>query len=132
MTRSSSGDKMAVREVSPLAAAELNSYGHLDPEHGGCGMSIVARFSPMNLTREKYDEVVRRLEQAGQWPNPQGLELHVLFGSEGDLRVSEIWDSQESLQAYMEKVFPIMDEVGIELDGEPEIFEVHNIAKRQS
>jgi hypothetical protein len=94
-------------------------------------MSIVARFSPMNLTKAKYDEVVRRLEQAGQWPNPQGLELHVLFGSEGDLRVSEIWDSQESLQAYMEKVFPIMDEIGIELAAEPEIFEAHNIVKRQ-
>jgi hypothetical protein len=94
-------------------------------------MSIVARFSPMNLTRDKYDEVVRRLEQAGQWPNPQGLELHVLFGSEGDLRVSEIWDSQESLQAFMENVFPIMDEIGIELSAEPEIFEAHNIVKRQ-
>jgi hypothetical protein len=93
-------------------------------------MSIVARFSPMNLTRDKYNEVVRRLEQAGQWPNPQGLELHVLFGSEGDLRVSEIWDSPESLQANMEKVSPIMDEVGIELASEPEIFEVHNISKR--
>jgi hypothetical protein len=94
-------------------------------------MSIVARFSPMNLTKAKYDEVVRRLEQAGQWPNPQGLELHVLFGSEGDLRVSEIWDSQESLQANMEKVFPIMDEIGIEFAAEPEIFEAHNIVKRQ-
>ena len=93
-------------------------------------MSIVARFAPMNLTREKYDEVVRRLEQAGQWPNPQGLELHVLFGSEGDLRVSEIWDSQESLESYGEKVFPIMDELGIALSGEPEIFEVQNLVKR--
>jgi hypothetical protein len=73
---------------------------------------------------------VRRLEQAGQWPNPQGLELHVLFGSEGDLRVSEIWDSQESLQAIMEKVSPIMDEVGIAFSAEPEVFEVHNLVKR--
>lgn len=94
-------------------------------------MSIVARFSPINLTKDKYDEVVRRLEQAGQWPNPQGLDLHVLFGSEGDLRVSEIWDSQESLQAFMEKVSPIMDEIGIELSAEPEILEAHNIIKRQ-
>lgn len=93
-------------------------------------MSIVARFSPKNVTREKYDEVIRRLEQAGQWPNPPGLEIHVLFGSDGDLKVSEIWDSQESLQAFMEKVFPIMDELGIELAGEPEFFEVHNLVKR--
>ena len=93
-------------------------------------MSIVARFSPANLTREKYDEVVRRLEQAGEWPHPPGLEVHVLFGSEGKLRVSEIWDSRESLEGFGEKVFPIMDEVGIELASEPEIFEVHNIIKR--
>ena len=93
-------------------------------------MSIVVRFSPANLTRQKYDEVVRRLEQAGQWPNPPGMELHVLFGEEGNLRVSEIWDSQDSLQAVMEKVSPIMDEVGIELASEPEIFEVHNLVKR--
>jgi quinol monooxygenase YgiN len=93
-------------------------------------MSIVVRFNPVNLTRQKYDEVVRRFEQAGHWPNPQGLEFHVLFGSEGDLRVSEVWDSQESMQASGEKVFPVMDEVGIELASEPEIFEVHNIVKR--
>ena len=92
-------------------------------------MSIVVRFNPVNVTKQKYNEVVRRLEQAGQWPDPPGLELHVLFGSEEDLRVSEIWDSQESLQAFGEKVFPIMDEVGIELAGEPEIFEVHNLVK---
>jgi hypothetical protein len=94
-------------------------------------MSIVARFSPTNLTRAKYDEVVRRLEQAGQWPNPPGMEFHVLFGEEGNLRVSEIWDSQESLQAVMEKVSPIMEEIGIEFAAEPEIFEAHNIVKRQ-
>jgi hypothetical protein len=93
-------------------------------------MSIVVRFSPVNVTRQKYDEVIRRLEKAGQWPQPAGLELHVLFGEDGNLRVSEIWDSQESLQAFGEKVFPIMDEVGIELAGEPEIFEVHNLVKR--
>ena len=38
-------------------------------------MSIVVRFNPTNVTREKYDESVRRLEQAGLWPNPAGLEL---------------------------------------------------------
>ena len=93
-------------------------------------MSIVVRFNPKNVTREKYDEVVRRLEQAGEWPNPPGLEFHVLYGSEGELRVSEIWDSRESLEAYSESIFPIMGEVGIEMASEPEIYEVQNIAKR--
>jgi len=43
-------------------------------------MSIVVRFNPKNVTREKYDEVSRRLEQAGEWPHPPGLDFHVLYG----------------------------------------------------
>jgi quinol monooxygenase YgiN len=92
-------------------------------------VSIVVRFNPKDVTRAKYDEVVRRLEDAGEWPNPAGLEFHVLYGSEGSLRVSEIWDSHENLEAYFRKISPIMNEVGIEMAGEPEIFEVQNIVK---
>lgn len=92
-------------------------------------MSIVVRFSPANLTPEKYDETVRRLEEAAIWP-PDGLEYHVLFGSEGNLRVSEIWDSREQLDAFGERLMPILADVGIEFSGGPEIFEVHNIVKR--
>jgi hypothetical protein len=92
-------------------------------------MSIVVRFNPSNVTREKYDESVRRLEAAGQWP-PDGLEYHVLFGSEGNLRVSEIWDSREQFQAFGERLMPILSDIGIEFSGEPEIFEAHNIIKR--
>ena len=92
-------------------------------------MSIVVRFNPTNLTTGKYDESVRRLEEAGTWP-PDGLEYHVFFGSEGNLRVSEIWDSQEQLQAFGERLMPILADVGIEFSGDPEIFEVHNIVKR--
>jgi hypothetical protein len=93
-------------------------------------MSIVVRFSPANLDREKYDESVRRLEQAGLWPNPAGLEVHVLFGNEGNMRVSEIWDSREQLEAFGEKLMPILADIGIEFSAEPEVFEVHNLAKR--
>jgi hypothetical protein len=92
-------------------------------------VSIVVRFNPAGLTRETYDESVRRLEQAGLWPNPAGMEVHVLFGDEGNLRVSEIWDSEEQLQAFGEKLMPILADIGIEV-SEPEIFEVHNLVKR--
>jgi hypothetical protein len=74
-------------------------------------------------------EVIRRLEAAGEWPHPPGLEFHVLYGAEGSC-ASEIWDSPESLEAYFQKVGPIMNEVGIEMASEPEVFEVHNLVKR--
>jgi len=92
-------------------------------------MSIVVRFHPTNVTQEKYEESLRRLEESGEWP-PNGLELHVLFGSEDDLKVSEIWDSEEQLRAFGERLMPILDEVGIEFSGPPDVFEVHNLITR--
>ncbi|HLY85152.1 MAG TPA: hypothetical protein VKO84_01380 [Gaiellaceae bacterium] len=92
-------------------------------------MSIVVRFSPANLTAEKYDKSVQRLEAEGLWP-ADGCDYHVCFGSDGNLKVSEIWDSREQLEAFGEKLMPILSEAGIEFSGEPEIFEVHNTYKR--
>lgn len=92
-------------------------------------MSIVARFNPTNLTTGRYDESIRRLKEAGAWP-PEGLDYHVFFGSEGSLRVSEIWDSREQMDAFGERLMPILADVGIEFSGPPEIFEVRNIVKR--
>ncbi len=92
-------------------------------------MSIVVRFKPTNVTREKYDESLRRIKDAGEWP-PDGMDYHVLFGSADDLRVSEIWDSREQFQAFGERLMPILTDIGIEFSGEPEIFEVSNIVKR--
>ena len=93
-------------------------------------MSILARFKNTNLTTEKYDEANRRLEEAGLWPDPDGLEYHVFFGPEENLRVSEVWESREQLDAFGERLMPILTDVGIEFSDEPEIFEVHNIVKR--
>ena len=69
-------------------------------------MSIVVRFHPTNVTKEKYDESLRRMEQAGIWPDPPGLEVHVLFGSEDSLTVSEIWSSREEFQTYVRSSCP--------------------------
>ena len=92
-------------------------------------MSIVVRYQPTGLTREQYDDVTRRMQQAGNWP-PDGLDMHVLFGSEGDLRVSEIWDSEEQWRAFLEQITPVIDEVGVQQAGEPEVFEVHELEER--
>jgi hypothetical protein len=92
-------------------------------------MSIVVRFQPTSLTSQQYDESLRRLEEGGGFP-PEGLDYHVCFGSEGNLRVSEVWDSREQLESFGERLMPLLADVGIEFSGEPEIFEVRNIVKR--
>jgi hypothetical protein len=93
-------------------------------------MSIVVRFAPTGMTAEKYDEAVQRHEGAGIDLPPDGMEFHVCFGPEGNLRVSEIWDSREQLQAYGERLMPLLADVGIQFSGEPEILDVHRIVKR--
>ena len=92
-------------------------------------MSVVVRFKPKGLTAEKYDETIRRLEEAGALP-PDGCDYHICFGTDGDLHVSEIWDSREQLQAFGEVLMPILTASGIEFAGEPEILEIHNSIKR--
>ena len=91
-------------------------------------MSIVVRFAPASLTREQYDESVRRLEQSGDFP-PNGMDYHVCFGSAGNLRVSEIWDSREQWEAFGERLMPVLADIGIQ-PGEPDVFAVHNIERR--
>ena len=93
-------------------------------------MSIVVRFTPQNLTAENYDASTQKLEEAGVEFPPEGMEFHVCFGSDGDLRVSEVWDSKEQFEAFGEKLMPVLSEAGIEFSGEPEVFEVHNLEKR--
>jgi hypothetical protein len=91
-------------------------------------MSVLIRFAPASLTAAQYDESIRKLEAAGDFP-PDGLDYHLCFGSEGSLRVSEIWDSKEQLEAFGERLMPVLAEVGIE-PGEPEVMPVHNVVKR--
>ena len=91
-------------------------------------MSVLIRFAPAAMTAAEYDETVRKMEASGDFP-PDGMDYHVCFGSEGSLRVSEIWDSKEQLDAFGERLMPVLAEVGIE-PGTPELLEIHNIVKR--
>jgi hypothetical protein len=87
-------------------------------------MSIVVRFPPSNVSKEQYDSVRGELDGSGDWP-PDGCQLHVCFGPEDDIRVSEVWESAEKFQAFGEKLQPRLGEAGIQISGEPEVFEVH-------
>jgi hypothetical protein len=92
-------------------------------------MSVLARFAPQSGTIEQYDETISKLSAGGDFP-PDGLELHVCFvGSDGKFRVSEIWDSDDKMQAFGERLMPLLAEIGIDA-GEPEFFEIHNVIRR--
>jgi len=72
---------------------------------------------------------MRKLDKSGDWL-PDGLEYHVAFGTNGNVRVSEIWDSKEQFDAFGKRLMPLLEESGIELSEPPELIEIHNIEKR--
>ena len=86
-------------------------------------MSILVRFAPSSLTAEQYRSVLDRVKDSGEF---SACEYHVCFGSEGNLRVSEIWSSREQFDKFAEILMPAISEAGIQ-GGEPEFFDVFNI-----
>jgi hypothetical protein len=91
-------------------------------------VSVLIRFSPPSLTADQYDAAVRRLTEDGVFP-AEGLDYEICYGSDGNLKVSQVWDTQEQLEAFGARLQPILAELGIN-PGEPEILEVHNIINR--
>jgi hypothetical protein len=90
-------------------------------------MSIVVRYKPVGMTKAQYDEVVRRFQEQAGDAEIDGFEYHVCFGDDGNLLVSEIFASREAWEAYTEQLYPIIDAVGIDRGGEPDVLEIHNI-----
>lgn len=89
-------------------------------------MSVLFRFHPSGMTRQQYDQVSSSLQEQGFWP-PDGLQLHVMFGEDGDLRVSEIWDSEEKQRTFSEHLMPTLQNAGVQFTGGPETFQVHEL-----
>jgi hypothetical protein len=86
-------------------------------------MSMVVSYPPSNVTRQQYDTVRNALTESGDWP-ADGCQVHVLFGDESNVRVTEVWESREKLDAFGDRLRPLMEEAGIQLSGEPEVSEV--------
>lgn len=77
------------------------------------------------MSADKYDEVLTRLEAAGQG-SPAGRTYHVAFPGENGLEVIDVWDSQETFDAFGATLMPILGELGID-PGQPMISPVHNV-----
>jgi hypothetical protein len=94
-------------------------------------MAILIRFAPSGLTSEQYNSVGKKLEGAGVWP-PDGLLAHVCFGSSGNLRVSEVWESRQQQEQFAEHLMPLLQEENVDLTGEPEILDVEGYFMREA
>jgi hypothetical protein len=88
-------------------------------------MALGFYFAPQSFSREQYDEVIRRLDEAGAG-SPPGRSYHYAFSGDGGLHVFDVWDSQESFDKFGETLIPIMAELGTD-PGEPQVAEIYNV-----
>jgi hypothetical protein len=90
-------------------------------------MPILIRYTPSSLTREQYDKVTEILQENGPDGPAPPLQLHVMFGEGSDLRVSEIWESEEAWQqAWDSGLKAALETAGVEV-SEPDKFPVHEV-----
>jgi hypothetical protein len=87
-------------------------------------MALTIVFTPKNFTVAKYEEVLRRLNAAGMG-SPSGRLYHTCFGPKEQLRVVDVWASQEQFEAFGAVLMPIMAAAGAEV-GVPDIQPQHN------
>jgi hypothetical protein len=94
-------------------------------------MPILVRYAPPGATKAQYDQVSEKVLTTLQWP-PEGLLVHVAFDIDGELRVSEVWESRETLEAFQQGLMPLLQEAGIDVESnEPEFFDVHAMETRE-
>ncbi len=85
---------------------------------------IAVYVKPETLTIDNYNKARKDLEASGA--NVEGRKHHSCFGEDGQLMVFEIWDSQESYDAFGKFLGPVLQEIGI-VPSSMDIMEVVNL-----
>jgi len=75
-------------------------------------MAIVVRFEVSGMSEEKYREVLRRLEAAGEGA-PAGRLRHIAFGDPDNLQVIDEYDQPSSFERFGQRLVPILQELDI-------------------
>ena len=87
-------------------------------------MSIVMMMQWPGVTLEEYDKV--RAIVRFDVDAPAGGAFHVAAAGEDGLRRSDVWDSAEQFQAFVEtRLMPGVAQVGIHTEPKVEILPVH-------
>ena len=81
-------------------------------------MAIVVRFEGSGMNSEKYEEVLRRLEAAGEGA-PAGRLRHIAFGDPENLQVIDEYDDPTSFERLGQTLVPILAEMGIAVTPVP-------------
>lgn len=88
-------------------------------------MTLAIHFHPKSLTTEQYDRAITELAALGA-DRPTGRSHHSCFGTDDDLMIYEVWESQQAFEEYGKVLVPVLTQIGID-PGAPDAMPVHNI-----
>ena len=90
-------------------------------------MAILMIFDESEGKLAQYDEVIKKLEAAGQG-NPPGRLSHVAARNGDGYLVVDVWESQEAFDRFAQTLMPLLERSGGVI-GQPQIYPVHNTIK---
>lgn len=93
----------------------------------GDRMALGFYITAKGFTQERYDTTLVQLEEAGVGA-PDGRISHVALETDGEIRVFDVWESQEAFDAFGVTLLPILAAAGVEMN-EPMVARVHNEIK---
>ncbi len=89
-------------------------------------MPIVMNMQWPGVTRGQYDQALAQVRWETE--TPKGAKFHVASFDDKGLRVTDVWDSAEEFNQFVEqRLMPGVQKVGIAGQPEVEIIEVHRI-----
>jgi hypothetical protein len=94
---------------------------------GTADMALGMYFTPSSFTPARYDDTLKRLEEAGAG-SPPGRLYHVAMEADGLIQVFDVWESEASFQAFGKTLLPIMADLGAD-PGQPQASLIHNMIK---
>ncbi|MEU5952539.1 hypothetical protein [Streptomyces sp. NPDC047525] len=88
-------------------------------------MAIFMHASLPGVTTDQYDALNAKLQQTPEIFD--GCIAHVCVPGSDGLDIYDIWESEQHMQAFGEKMMPIAESAGLSgPGGQPEAFSVHN------
>ena len=90
-------------------------------------MAFTVTFTPKSMNAAQFDEIIRRLAEAGH-SAPDGRLFHVCYGTDDQLQVTDVWESEETFGQFGQTLMPILHEIGIDV-GQPVMAPIHYLVK---
>ena len=83
---------------------------------------------PSPGARAPYEAAWRRIDEQGL-RHPAGRQSHTAWMTGDVLHVLDVWDSPDAFTAWIATLGPILDESGMELEGQPDVGELLQVVQ---